>query len=42
MIEMQQAVDEGLDCVERIAGEMGGYCREARKRVKSSCKVAGG
>jgi ribosome assembly protein YihI (activator of Der GTPase) len=22
MIEMQQAVDEGLDCLERIAGEM--------------------
>jgi hypothetical protein len=22
MIEMQQAVDEGLDCIERIAGEM--------------------
>jgi hypothetical protein len=22
LIEMQQAVDEGLDCIERIAGEM--------------------
>jgi hypothetical protein len=22
MIEMQRAVDEGLDCIERIAGEM--------------------
>jgi ribosome assembly protein YihI (activator of Der GTPase) len=22
MIEIQQAVDEGLDCIERIAGEM--------------------
>jgi hypothetical protein len=22
MIEMQQAVDEGLECIERIAGEM--------------------
>jgi ribosome assembly protein YihI (activator of Der GTPase) len=22
LIEMQQAVDEGLDCIERLAGEM--------------------
>jgi hypothetical protein len=39
MIEMQQAVDEGLDCIERIAGEMEKDCVGRVRRQSVSTPV---